>query len=67
MPKQELLVEVKKLISIGKEKGFLSYDERYCSLPAEVGSSVRVGSGLMPTRVMPETTAKKRSISPPGH
>ena len=28
MAKQELLVEVKKLISIGKEKGFLTYDER---------------------------------------
>ena len=27
MPKQELLGEVKKLINLGKEKGFLTYDE----------------------------------------
>ncbi|WP_455389611.1 RNA polymerase sigma factor region1.1 domain-containing protein, partial [Petrachloros mirabilis] len=44
MPKQELLVEVKKLISIGKEKGFLTYDELNSTLPAEVVSSEQFGS-----------------------
>src|SRR5262245_49484820 len=41
---QELLVEVKKLISIGKEKGFLTYDELNSTLPAEVVSSEQFGS-----------------------
>ena len=27
MPKEHMLVEVKKLISMGKEKGYLTYDE----------------------------------------
>ena len=36
MAKPELLGEVKKLISIGKEKGFLTYDELNSTLPAEV-------------------------------
>jgi RNA polymerase primary sigma factor len=44
MPKQEMLVEVKKLISIGKEKGFLTYDELNSTLPAEVVSSEQFGS-----------------------
>jgi RNA polymerase primary sigma factor len=44
MPKQELLVEVKKLISIGKEKGFLTYDELNSTLPADVVSSEQFGS-----------------------
>ena len=44
MPKQELLVEVKKLIAIGKEKGFLTYDELNSTLPAEVVSSEQFGS-----------------------
>ena len=44
MAKQELLVEVKKLISIGKEKGFLTYDELNSTLPAEVVSSDQFGS-----------------------
>ncbi|HSN05167.1 MAG TPA: sigma-70 family RNA polymerase sigma factor, partial [Nitrospira sp.] len=44
MPKQELLGEVKKLISIGKEKGFLTYDELNNTLPAEVVSSDQFGS-----------------------
>ena len=39
MPKQELLGEVKKLISLGKEKGFLTYDDLNSTLPAEVVSS----------------------------
>jgi RNA polymerase primary sigma factor len=44
MAKQELLVEVKKLISIGKEKGFLTYDELNSTLPDEVVSSEQFGS-----------------------
>ncbi|HEY5626893.1 MAG TPA: RNA polymerase sigma factor RpoD [Nitrospira sp.] len=44
MAKQELLVEVKKLISIGKEKGFLTYDELNSTLSAEVVSSEQFGS-----------------------
>jgi len=44
MPKQELLGEVKKLITIGKEKGFLTYDELNNTLPAEVVSSDQFGS-----------------------
>ena len=44
MAKQELLGEVKKLISIGKEKGFLTYDELNNTLPAEVVSSDQFGS-----------------------
>ena len=44
MAKQELLGEVKKLITIGKEKGFLTYDELNNTLPAEVVSSDQFGS-----------------------
>ncbi|MFQ5990866.1 MAG: RNA polymerase sigma factor RpoD [Nitrospiraceae bacterium] len=43
MPKEEMLVEVKKLISIGKEKGFLTYEELNSKLPAEMVSSERIG------------------------
>lgn len=44
MSKQELLDEVKKLITIGKEKGFLTYDELNSTLPAEVVASDQFGS-----------------------
>ncbi len=44
MSKQELLGEVKKLITIGKEKGFLTYDELNSTLPAEVVASDQFGS-----------------------
>ena len=44
MSKQELLGEVKKLITIGKEKGFLTYDDLNSTLPAEVVSSDQFGS-----------------------
>jgi RNA polymerase primary sigma factor len=44
MLKQELLGEVKKLITIGKEKGFLTYDELNSTLPAEVVASDQFGS-----------------------
>ncbi|MFQ5779607.1 MAG: RNA polymerase sigma factor RpoD [Nitrospiria bacterium] len=39
MPKEEKLEEVKQLISLGKEKGFLTYDELNNALPADVLSS----------------------------
>ena len=38
MPKQEFMSEVKKLISIGKEKGFLTYEELNSTLPPDVVS-----------------------------
>jgi RNA polymerase primary sigma factor len=44
MPKQELLGEVKKLISLGKEKGFLTYDDLNSTLPADVVSSEQFSS-----------------------
>ena len=44
MPKEELLGEVKKLISIGKEKGYLTYDELNNTLPAEMVSSEQIGN-----------------------
>src|ERR1700693_1728811 len=44
MAKPELLGEVKKLISMGKEKGFLTYDELNSTLPAGVVSSEQFGS-----------------------
>ena len=46
MPKEELLGEVKKLISMGKEKGYLTYDELNSTLPAEMVSSEQL-SNLM--------------------
>ena len=47
MAKPELLGEVKKLISMGKEKGFLTYDELNSTVPAEVVSSEQFGSIMM--------------------
>ena len=44
MAKEELLGEVKKLISIGKEKGYLTYDELNNTLPAEMVSSEQIGT-----------------------
>jgi RNA polymerase primary sigma factor len=44
MSKPALLGEVKKLILMGKEKGFLTYDELNSTLPAEVVSSEQFGS-----------------------
>ncbi|MCP9451445.1 MAG: RNA polymerase sigma factor RpoD [Nitrospira sp.] len=44
MSKQELLGEVKKLIALGKEKGFLTYDELNSTLPAEFVSSDQFGT-----------------------
>jgi len=39
MSKEETLEEVKQLISLGKEKGFLTYDELNTALPVDVLSS----------------------------
>jgi RNA polymerase primary sigma factor len=73
MAKQELLVEVKKLISIGKEKGFLTYDELNSTLPAEVVSSEQFGSimtmfGEMDIEIVDapegERHQKTRSVAP---
>ncbi|HET8579618.1 MAG TPA: RNA polymerase sigma factor RpoD [Nitrospiraceae bacterium] len=44
MPKEQLLGEVKKLISLGKEKGFLTYEELNSTLPAEMVSSEQLGN-----------------------
>ncbi len=72
MAKQELLVEVKKLISIGKEKGFLTYDELNSTLPAEVVSSEQFGSimtmfGEMDIEIVdaPEGERQQKSRSAP--
>jgi RNA polymerase primary sigma factor len=43
MTKQETLVEVKKLIALGKERGFITYDELNSSLPPDMVSSERMG------------------------
>ena len=39
MSKEEKLEEVKHLISLGKEKGFLTYEELNNALPADILSS----------------------------
>ena len=44
MPKDELLIEVKKLISLGKEKGYLTYEELNSKLPAEMISAEQLGN-----------------------
>ncbi|HMS84875.1 MAG TPA: RNA polymerase sigma factor RpoD [Nitrospira sp.] len=66
MSKQELLGEVKKLISIGKEKGFLTYDELNSTLPAEVVSSDQFGSimamfGEMDIEIVEATDGERTS------
>jgi RNA polymerase primary sigma factor len=66
-------MEVKKLISIGKEKGFLTYDELNSTLPAEVVSSEQFGSimtmfGEMDIEIVDapegERHQKTRSVAP---
>ena len=39
MSKDEKVDEVKQLISLGKEKGYLTYDELNNALPADMVSS----------------------------
>ncbi len=46
MAKTELVSEVKKLISLGKEKGFLTYEDLNSTLPAEMVASDQL-SNLM--------------------
>ncbi|MEK7286077.1 MAG: RNA polymerase sigma factor RpoD [Nitrospirota bacterium] len=47
MSKEEQLDEVKQLISLGKEKGFLTYEELNNALPPEVISSNRLDNIMM--------------------
>ncbi len=44
MAKDELLIEVKKLISLGKEKGYLTYEDLNSKLPADIISSEQLGN-----------------------
>ena len=44
MAKDELLMEVRKLISLGKEKGYLTYEDLNSKLPAEMISSDQLGN-----------------------
>jgi RNA polymerase primary sigma factor len=47
MPKGKNLKEVQKLIDLGKEKGFLTYDELNDFLPSEIIASDRIDDVLM--------------------
>jgi len=47
MSKEEKLEEVKQLISLGKEKGFLTYEELNNALPADVLSSEQLDHIMM--------------------
>ncbi len=47
MSKEEKLEEVKQLISLGKEKGFLTYDELNNALPADIVSSEQLDNIMM--------------------
>jgi RNA polymerase primary sigma factor len=47
MSKEEQLDEVKQLISLGKEKGFLTYEELNNALPPDVVSSNRLDNIMM--------------------
>ncbi|HEX9757785.1 MAG TPA: RNA polymerase sigma factor RpoD [Nitrospiria bacterium] len=47
MSKEEKLAEVKQLISMGKEKGFLTYEELNNALPAEMVSSEQIDNIMM--------------------
>ena len=42
MAKEEQLDEVKQLISVGKEKGYLTYDDLNNILPPEISSSEQI-------------------------
>ena len=39
MPEDERTIEVKRLITLGKEKGFLTYSDLNRNLPAEMAST----------------------------
>ena len=47
MAKEEKIDEVKQLISIGKEKGYLTYDELNNALPPEIVSSDQIDNIMM--------------------
>ena len=47
MPREEEIDEVKYLISLGKEKGFLTYEELNSTLPPDLVSSNRLDSIMM--------------------
>jgi RNA polymerase primary sigma factor len=47
MPKEEQLDEIKQLITLGKEKGFLTYEELNNALPADILSSNRLDNIMM--------------------
>ncbi len=71
MPKEEQLDEVKQLISIGKEKGFLTYEELNNALPPDVISSNRLDSimmmfGEMDIEVVNQEEAEGRSGGVPS-
>ena len=44
MPEDERTIEVKRLITLGKEKGFLTYSDLNRNLPAEMASTERLNS-----------------------
>src|SRR6266496_2451151 len=44
MPEEERTSEVNRLITLGKEKGFLTYSDLNNSLPAEMASTERLNS-----------------------
>ena len=44
MPEEERTVEVNRLISLGKEKGFLTYRDLNNGLPAEMATTERLNS-----------------------
>ncbi|MBI3598073.1 MAG: RNA polymerase sigma factor RpoD [Nitrospirae bacterium] len=68
MPKEEQLDEVKQLISLGKEKGFLTYEELNNALPPDVISSNRLDNimmmfGEMDIEVVNQEEAEGRAAS----
>ncbi len=71
MPKEEQLDEVKQLITLGKEKGFLTYEELNNALPADVLSSNRLDNimmmfGEMDIEVMSQEDAGDRATRVPS-
>ena len=65
MPKEQLLGEVKKLISLGKSKGFLTYEELNSKLPADRVSSEQMGNlmtifGEMDIEIIDSADADRR-------
>jgi len=71
MPKEEQLDEVKQLISLGKEKGFLTYEELNNALPPDVISSNRLDNimmmfGEMDIEVVNQDEAESRAASLPS-